>query len=307
MKPTFLKMHANLADGGESGGTGDGSTNVDPAIIAEAKAMGWVDQDKWVGKTPWVPADKFVETGRTKLPVLNARVQALAEQNRKLTEQLRESHEDVKTIAETSYRIAQAEFNDRLAELQAKRVTAVNDGDGAAMLQAEQELAELQAQAPVKPKILETQTPVSTIPANQTTPPEIQAWLDENPWYEDGSDAQDIAQAQALVIARRSAREGKPLIGRALADAVKDYMVEHHPDLIGEAPPSGHESGRPRQQTRSTSTAKTYENLPADAKATCDRYIQRGLIGKDPATGKQTAESIARARKAYAATYEWDE
>lgn len=285
-----------------------GSTvEVSPEIIERAKAMGWVEEEHFKGKGKFVDAETFVRNGETRLPILNQRVEKLTGENARLKAEQEALKEEVKKVADAAFATAQAEYQAQLEILKSQRKTAIADGDGEAFEAAEAAIGQLKP--PTPPKI---ETPSGDSgeesKGENATPAEIQSWMQANPWYsEDNPEALDIAQSQAILFAKQAARRGEKLVGLPLAQMVEAYMRENHADLVGGPPPSGHEPTTRRGMAPSSNGAKGYDALPADAKAACERMIAKNFIGRDIATGKQTPESIARAKASYATNYFQDE
>ena len=226
---------------------------------AEAKVEGWTPQSEWKGDpSRWVDAETFVKRGEEILPIVNAK-------NRKLVETvdgLRREIDDLK-VGNSQFR----EFHEQaltrerqakesaIAQLEAVRKKAITDGDGEAFDRADKQITKLRAQPDKTPQLSDGQ----------------KAWLAENPWYE--SDR----------------------VLRALADGLSDGLAQERPELVGkkgfldeltkrvkaEMPHKFENPNRQRETVENTQQrgngngkAKTYENLPADAKTACDRFVR---------------------------------
>lgn len=226
---------------------------------AEAKADGWVPLDAWKGDpAKHVDAETFVKRGEEILPIVNAKLRRRDEEVQELrrtvddlklgNSQFREFHE--KTVARE-----RQERDAAIAQLEAVRKKAITDSDGEAFDRADRRIQELRAQPVKKPELNEGQ----------------RAWLAENPWYQ----------------------SDKTL--RALADGMSDDLATERPDLVGrrefldelakrvkaEMPHKFENPNRQRSVVEDTQNrgggngkAKTYENLPAEAKTACDRFVR---------------------------------
>jgi hypothetical protein len=132
-------------------------------------------------------------------------------------------------------------------------------------------LAELEAQAPTN---------------GQELDPVAQAWLLNNDWYNNDEDLQIYADG----ISERVAQEG--YVGQAYFKELTSRVKARFPEKF-ENPRRSRandvEAGGELQTQGST--AHSYENLPADAKAACDRFVASGLITKEK----------------YVEDYEWDD
>lgn len=237
---------------------------VDEETVALAKSMGWVDEDKFRGDSSrWVNADKFVEKGMNDLPVLRERIRS---QSKKLSdmesdiESFKSHHEQTQTRA----------YHQALKDLEEKQLATVEEGDTDEFKRIQKQKQDL-AVAHSR-----TARPGSKTPDN----PLYTTWKDGNAdWFE--KDAEMTAYANRM----------------------SDYVAEMKPDLIGKKEfldeidkevrgrfgdkfqnsernrPNAVESGgrSPRQR----GSGNSYSDLPAEAKAACDKFVRRGLITKE--------------------------
>ena len=72
------------------------------------------------------------------------------------------------------------------------------------------------------------------------------------------------------------------LKGKAFLDKLDEVLAEELPTKFGKkgAPTSRVESGSGRQ-SRGSSNAQSYDNLPADAKSACDRFVKQKLMSRE--------------------------
>jgi hypothetical protein len=242
---------------------------------SEAKAEGWVPLEAWKGDpSKHVDAETFVKRGEEILPIVNAK-------NRKLTEtveDLRKTVEDLK-LGNSQFR----EFHEQslakerqakesaIAQLEAARKKAITDGDGEAFDRADKQISKLRAQ-----------------PVNTGLSDGQKAWLAENTWYQ--SDI--VLRALADGLSDGLARERPELVGK------KEFLDELTKRVKAEMPHKFENPNRQRTTVEdapnrggANGKARTYENLPAEAKAACDRFVRT--------IPKFTKEQ-------YLATYEWE-
>jgi hypothetical protein len=246
---------------------------------AEAKAEGWVPKEAFKGdESKWVDAETFVKRGEEILPIVNAKNRKLVETVDTLKKeiddlklgnsQFREFHEQ--TIAREKQQREAA-----IKELEALRKKAVSDGDGEAFDRAEKRINELRAQ------------PVRTNGHSELNEAQ-RAWLSENRWYE----TDHVLRAVADGLSDALARERPELLGKRdfLDELTKRVRAEmphkfENPNrnrtVVEDAPPRGGGNGK----------ARAYENLPADAKVACDRFV-RTIPGYT--------------KEKYLADYQWD-
>jgi len=246
----------------------------DEETIAIAKSMGWVEEENFRGsKSNWVDADKFVDKGMNDLPVLRERVRSQAKKMADLESGINEFksyHE--RTVAN--------EYQRAMRDLEEKQLKTVDEGDRDEYQRIQKKKQEL-AQAHSR-----TATPGSTAPAN----PIYTSWKEKNAdWFEKDAEL------------------------TAYANRMSDYIAEMKPDLIGKQDfldevdrevrirfkdkfentnrgnPNPVESGG--RSRRGRGGGKTFNDLPSEAKAACDKFVRRGQI----------------TREQYLQTYEWDD
>lgn len=227
-----------------------------PEVEARALSMGWLPKDKFPGDPErWTPADEYVRKAEDFLPIARA-------QNRRYEKELRETKEQVKLLLESQKMIRKQAYDDAMRDISAKQAEAVSRGDGAAFQQLREMENKLREQAPEH---------TQNIPSGP--PPEFLEWREQNPWYGVDAEMTEVADAYGVGLAQR----GTP-ISEAFAKT-----TEH----IKRAFP--HKFAAPRQQRTSvegggrpaSTSGKGYNNLPADAKAACDRFVKQKLMTRE--------------------------
>jgi len=265
-----------------------------PSVEDRALERGWRPIDQWRGdQEAWVDAEEFVRRSEIVLPIVRSRAEKAEAEQRRLNDEvdsLRKaqaaSEAQIKDVIEQAARQRREGYESAKRELEEAKRQAVSDGD----VDRYDALAKREADLPPPP----------SEPAKDATPPapdQDPAWLSwksENTWYE--SDPQLHAMADGMgqmLAAENESRQqaGQPLIaeaGTAFFDEVKRRVREAmphkftNPARTGPAPvdAGGGTGGKNRGR-------KSYNDLPADAKAVCDR-----MCGKN--------ESM---RKTYVTTY----
>jgi hypothetical protein len=216
---------------------------------AEARSDGWKPEDEWKGDPPsggFKTAEEFVDVGENINGVLKGKVE-------RIEKELIQSRETNKQFNEFTQRALAKERTEKDAlvkQLQATKAQAITDGDGIAVVNAENEIADLQ-----RP---EQQN-------NQLTPMQTQ-WLEQNNWYQTNENLAAFADG----ISDRVEAQG--YTGQAKLDEIASRTKDAFPDQFGNAnrnkPPSvesGGEVGR-------GSDGKSFDKLPSDAKAAYARF-----------------------------------
>lgn len=270
-----------------------------PELLAEAKTMGWVDRDLFKGNPDhWVPAQEFVEKGRQILPIVNAHNEKLrAELNRtnaqvtSVVTALQAANATIAALEETAAADVKEQVEEARKNLKAELEAASREGDHAGVADLTYKLTQLnqaEATAPAKP----------AKPADHTRPelaPEIKDWYAAN---------QDFTQNRRVVslaggIAVELREKGETATGAAFMDLVKEEAFKAlgltpagKPNKT-EAGNGGHARGQPQLGT------KTYADLPAEAKAACDKAGKR-LIGANRAHKDESSWRASYVRQYFA-------
>jgi hypothetical protein len=268
------------------------SNEIAPEVIKEAESQGWVPKERFRGnESDWVSADTFVKRGREILPILRKNNENLMKDLNATKEQLkefREAAEEFKKFQKEAYERKANEYETRIQEIKESRAQAISDGDGQkvnalddALDQAKEDLKE--AKQAVK-EAATVKEPEVTTPAVE---PELQTWLDGNDWF--GTDKRMTAVANGIGESLRL--EFPSLKGKAFLEKLDEVLAEEFPNKFGkkQSPASRVESGSGRQ-SRGSSNAQSYDNLPADAKAACDKFVKQKLMTKEE----------------YVAAYDWN-
>lgn len=255
-----------------------------PEIVAEAKEYGWVEQDKFRGDAKeWVPAHEFVKRGRNSVPILRSKLSRLEAQLASVQSQYGMLAKDAQEAKAIGYRQAEAEWKQKLAALKAQKLSALEQGDHERVVEIDEAIDATKDAKPTPPAQQQQQAPQGVQPSA-----EEQRWLAENPWYTNNP----MLKLRADAIGIGLAQQGKS--GKDLLDGVSEMMAELFPEEVGAEPrarPMTH-SARTRSGAGTTKGGggRTYDDLPPDAKAACDRMVARKMA----------------TREEYVKYYQWD-
>ncbi|MEM6682598.1 MAG: hypothetical protein AAF607_10175 [Pseudomonadota bacterium] len=242
---------------------------------AEAREQGWVPKDDYKGDPEaWRDARTFVKRGEEFLPVVKS-------QNRKLQKELEEAKSEIAEMKATAKefqdymsKTEKRAFDKALKEIEAKQRKAAQDGDVTAFDEAQKDAEKLRKNQEEQVK-----------PAEPKDDPVFKKWVEDTGWY--GTDKKKTAQAEA--IASGLLAEQTALRGRELLDEVAKQVAELNPEPKNtkrDAPPKVGSGG-----SKGGTAGKTYADLPAEAKATCDRFVRNGYF-KGDTLEKQRAEYV---------------
>lgn len=272
----MLKRHVYRAEAveGEDGGGAEvvddktpkveavesGVAEVSPDIIAKAEKMGWTPKDQFKGDPDkWRPADEFVERGENMLPLVRAQVKR---QEREISE-LKTS---IKQFAEYHDKAVEGAYKQAMADLKAQRAAAIKAGDGETFDRVDEEIDNL------KDKIKETEAKGPQ--SRQQADAEFAEWLDRNKW------ANDPKMQQIGVAIREDLFEANPTLGHIeLLDLTAKEVKKRFPEKF-ENPRRNAAAAVEGSAPHRKSGGKTYADLPADARAACERMARNGYADK---------------------------
>lgn len=239
-----------------------------PELVDRARRLGWRPQEEYSGRREWVPADKFIEVAETELPVLRQNFRKLDETYVRdvgeLKTKLTEMQEVMKDFREFSSRGEQRAYEKAKRELEEKRDVAVAHADTETFKATQKEIEELDKT--VKPKVETVEKPKIDAPD-----PAITSWISENAWFTTDSELMEYAKAQDQFLMK-----SKPglSVSERLAE-VKNRTKKEYPDKFGNPRREQASSvSEPGSQPALRKKGKTYDDLPAPAKAACDKFVR---------------------------------
>lgn len=253
-------------------------------IEEKARELGWSPKEEFRGDPEkWIDAETFVRRGEELMPLLKAttrkqseKIATLEASLKKTTDLLAAATDSIEALKESTSKAAIKEVKAQHEQLKQSLKEAKQSGDVDAELEIQDKLQETrealkEAEAPAKPVKKEE-------PVDFTQTPEWKAWHAENPWF--GQDKRKTALA--LGISQDLRANGETAVGKAFYDKVTEEMNA----MLGTKAESRRESpSKVEGDTRGSSSSggrgngKSYEDLPAEAKAACERQSKR-LVGE---------------------------
>lgn len=280
-------------DKDDGGGEGKGGER---DYAAEAAKMGHKSQEDWTGDPEqWLDAKAFIEKGEAVLPLVVAKNKRLEEKLKAVEAELATAKQDFSEVRAFMKKASDSEkvaLQAQLTEALEVRKQAVIDGDGAAFNNADARVEKIKEAAAVVDKGGEQ-------PA-QKEHADYQPWVKENQWYLTDKKLQVQANAISASIGLNEGLTGRDLFNEVTRQIKllnpkkfeddeggdnRGGVVEDHKDGTGNG------SASPANKK-----ARTYANLPADAKKACDRWISKGYLPGD----------ATKLRQQYADNYQWD-
>lgn len=226
-------------------------------VEAQARRMGWAPKEEFRGAPEkWTDADTFVKNGMESLPILRERNRTL----QRTVDDLSKTASEFKKTSDTAFERAYAKAK---RDLEAEIEEKAKAGDGAGAKASAKELAELEVEKKERA-------------AADKSDPVFDSWAAENQWYTD-PELKVEAEGEALKLRKR----GEKSEGLVFLDKVKEKVKERFPEKFGN-PRRQNGSGVERTAAGGDETSsrgkKGWESLPAEAKASGERYIKQKLF-----------------------------
>jgi hypothetical protein len=256
---------------GESGESGEAQPSAE--IIAKAEKMGWTSKENFRGDpAKWRPADEFVERGENMLPLVKAQVKR---QEREI-EALKAG---MKELGEYHTKTEQRAMEKALATLRQERADAIAKGDGVAFDKVDGEIEEL------KNKVREKAVKSQPQDDGAIPEPEFNEWLSRNAWAKDET-LQNIGAVIRDKLHRETGANGIELLDLVTKE-IKVRFPEKFENPRRNAAPSveGNSSG-PRKG------GKTFADMPAEARAACERMAKNAYSDKPKELAAFKAEYV---------------
>lgn len=272
-------------------GADEGQTAAERDYEAEARRQGWKPQEEFTeGERPprggFKDAEAFIKDAEEKAGLQRQTIARMAS--------------EISFLKRQQQRIMQSEqsaYANALEDIKAQMKEAVTIGDIAGFEALDKKADRLRQDMQADDK------------AQQEDPAEhILAFREENPWYDKGALASaSEAEVEARLFADRTAdrwiAQGKPQTMKPsqfyaeLAEAVNERfpMLKHK---AARAKPPSDVAATTRSAPRGN--GKTGAALPADAKATAERYMRQKIPGYNSCKSKEEAYNL------FAQSYQWE-
>lgn len=272
---------------GEDGGEGQGPS---PEVIAQAREMGWSPKENFRGDPEkWVDADEYVRRGEEVLPLVKAQNRKLSQQVTEsnaraalLEKQLAEMRESISTLTEIQTREATGRIDRSVKALdrQIEEARAERETDKVLELQERRTALLAEKDKIGKPKEVEEEEEEEVSGPDPRLQVELQSWQEENDWY--GKDKVRTRLMNAIATEVRVDPKFKKVVGREFLEECARRTDEALEEIRGPSrQPSKVAGGGARPHgSSSTVRGKSFNDLPADAKAAAEADIRRLGVGE---------------------------
>lgn len=258
---------------------------VAPEIEQEAREQGWVPLTEFRdAEHKWVDAETFVKRGREINPILRKNNEALRKELDKANKKADEAISAAKEFREYQQELSKKrvkDLEDQIAQLKAEKRAAISQGDGDRAVAIDDAIDTIKDERDAAKKA--TEAPTSKQPstaAESVIDTTLQAWIEKNTWYgkEDASSMELTEMANGIATTLR--RQNPTLVGQAFLDKL-DERLEDRGIKAKRTKPDPIVEGTSQVRPGDTSSGRKYADLPADAKAACDKFVKQGLMTRE--------------------------
>lgn len=254
-------------------------TPIEGEVEERAGRMGWVPLEDFRGdEARWVSAEKFVERGENEIPIMRERLRKMDKTVVTLNKTISGMSSTFAEFQKHQQGVVDRAYKKGLAEVEKKKLDAVERNDVDAYKEAVKEGEEL------KPEAVPEVTTVD--PKLEASKAEFNTWKKDNDWFDDPELQQYASEISGIV------QKQTGLGGIKLYDKVKDQVAVMYPKKFENQnrniPPVVVGAGGPAAPVDGK---KTFANLPADAQAACLSFVK---------------DIPGYTKKDYLKDYEWD-
>lgn len=257
-------------------------------IEKEARLLGWVEKENYRDGDHFVDAEAFVKRGKEINPILRKNnellLKKLDEANREIADVKKVAKEFEKFQKENAERQVK-QLEGELSTLKEQKKLAITQGDGEQVVAIDEAIDAVKEQQR-DAKTIDVAKPEAA-KAPVTLDPVITGWMEKNTWFTTDDKYTRVADAVGASLAASHPE----LRGQAFFDQLdielEDVLPAKYKKQTRTSPVEGSTNGG--GASRASGGKQTYANLPADAKAACDKFTKQGFM----------------TREAYVAEYDW--
>lgn len=248
------------------------NTEVSAAEL-EASQFGWVPESEYKGNPEdWKDAETFLKRGKEINGFLRKDLEKIKHKNQSLESELSEIRATMEEFRQYHNETEARAYKRALDDLKKQKVEAIEQGDGARVIEIDDTIESIkEAQNKPAPKVEKPQT-------NASYDEEYFAWAKTNTWYVTNPEAQAIATLYGQEINAKYPEKK----GREFLDEVTRLVKESHPEYFTNPARSVSTVGSSSDgRSPTASKKKGYNDLPAEAKAACDKFVKQKLMTQE--------------------------
>lgn len=230
-----------------------------------ASQRGWMPKKYFKGDPDnWVGPEEYLEKAENEMPLLKATLRKIERENKELKGLM-------KRVVESTSAQAERAVKEAISQLEAKRDEAIQNADTEGVKRIDRQIKEVEQSAPKK-------NGHDTDAAQQQQPdPEAVEWMNKNPWFK--SDAKMRAYSygvwEEIEMDPENSEKSTSEKLRLVTKEVKSRFPEKFSNPRRREP-SAVEGGTGAVKLK----GKSYDDLPAEAKAICDDLVRQKILSK---------------------------
>jgi hypothetical protein len=270
-------MTEEVIDTPADAGTSLESTNIVPKHEDVARESGWKPLEEWDGDPEdWVDAKEFNRRGE-----YMDRMKHQSSLIKKLEKKLSKQGQTLSELAAHHQKVKETEYKRALEELKLQKKEALEYMDHDRVIDIDDRIDDL--------KRVKESEKTTTVP--EGTPPEVQEWIEDNPWYEEDVLLQGAAEA---LIKKEVSKNPEIEDLRGLLDKVTDRLKQEFPNKFGRKTRQTMPVAEPgNNEPSKTSKASKYSarNLNELELRVAKKFVALGAVKSVEEYAKQLAES----------------
>lgn len=236
-----------------------------PEVVERAKLMGHIPKEEFKGDPErWVPADKYVERAENLMPILRSQLGKYEDKITTLQTTVESQRKTTEKLLKMSEKIGQQSYDQAMADIAKKQLVAVEESDVDTFKSLEEEKGKLTPPEPIVEEAPQDENPI------------FNAWKANNEWMDTDPSMALFANAYGAQYKETNPNASYQDILNATTEKVKSEFAHKFENLRRDDPPPVDSGGTGGGQQQSG--GKTYNDLPADAKAQCDAWVKDGTV-----------------------------
>ena len=253
-------------------------------VEEQASSMGWVPKEQFRGKAElWIDAEEFVARGEQVMPLLKAAnrdlketVKGLETKLHEVSEMFKQSQEAIAALQEVHSEDTARKVKNARAELLAELKSARREQDVDLEVAIEEKLRELDSAQGKSPENKTATTKAPEIPKPSAA---FVEWEKKNPWFKTDRKRQALALGIGQELRETNEKNGVKMSEAEFYDRVAEEVEEFFDRSPVRKADRMEGSGGGSGSGGSGSRNQSYNDLPADAKATCEKQSAK-MVGQ---------------------------